>query len=163
MKKTIVLLAILLLLPFSCSSPNAATLTDSSDASGARFAGGATLSNGVAAGTLALITPISGRFFNASSLLSTGKQGALSSQVFWIIYRQKAFSVGVGIGASADVVRENPNYEQAMTYLSATPAVAINYRITKDLLAHAAVLYVTPNEPGRSTRFFLVISFPIQS
>jgi hypothetical protein len=163
MKKTVILIAILVLLPFSCSSPNAATLVDSSNASGARFAGGATLNNGVAAGTLALITPISGHFFNASSLLSTGKQGALSSQVFWIIYQAKAFSVGVGIGASADVVRENPNYEQAMTYLSATPAVALNLRITKDLIAHAAVLYVTPNQPSRSTRFFLVLSFPFQT
>ena len=162
MKRTIALIALLILLPFSCQPANALTRADTSETSGARLAGGLALENGAPHGALAFITRIGPRFFNATSLLSAGTEGGLQSQVFWHVYKTDGLSIALGLGATADIIRENPTFENAILYAAATPGLEITYKITSDLMLHASLLYLTPSEPGRKLRSFLVVSFPIQ-
>jgi hypothetical protein len=163
MKRTIALIAILLLLPFSCNPAHAITRADTSEVAGARLAGGFALENGAPHGALAFVTRIGPSFYNATSLLSAGKEGGLESQVFWHVYKTDGFSIALGLGATADIIRENPTFDNAILYAAATPGFAITYKITSDLILHGSLLYLTPSEPGRKFRAFLVVSFPIQS
>lgn len=163
MKKAIIAAIILLILPFWLTAPAAGTLEDSTTATAARFAAGLTLENGVPVGTLALITQINPTFYNASSLLSTGKQGALSSQVFWNIYRAKAFLVAVGIGASLDIIQENPTYDQSVTYLSAASGLAFTVKPDGNIMFHVAFLILNPSPIDRDIRFYALLSLPLSS
>lgn len=163
MKRTIALIALLILLPFSCQPANALNRADTADMQGARLAGGLALENGAPHGALAFLTRIAPGFYNATSLLTAGKEGGLGSQVFWNLYRSGGFSLAIGLGATADIIRENPTFENAIIYAAATPGLACTYKITSDLMLHGSFLYLTPSEPGRRMRAFLVVSFPIQS
>jgi hypothetical protein len=161
MKPSIIIAILVLILPFWFDAPTASTLTDSTTATAARFAAGLTLENGGPVGTLALITRISPAFYNASSLLSSGKQGGVSSQVFWIIYRAKAFSVAAGTGASVDIVDEDPTYEQAITYISPTSGLALTFYPGRNIMIHTAFLILNPGANPRDARFYALLSLPI--
>lgn len=162
MKRCILIALLVLILPFWFEPLIASTREDSTNATAARFAAGLALENGAPVGTLALITRISPHFYNASSLLSSGKEGGLSSQVFWILYQTKALSLAAGIGASVDVIDENPTYDQAVTYLSSTPGLAITYRAGANIMIHAAFLILNPGSNPRDARFFALLSLPLK-
>lgn len=161
MKRIIAIAILVLILPFWFDTATASTRDDSTNATAARFAAGLTLEKSGPVGTLALITRLSPSFYNASSLLSSGQEGALSSQVFWIIYRAKAFSVAAGTGASVDIVDENPTYEQAVTYLSPTSGLALTLKPGANIMIHAAFLILNPGKNPREYRFFALLSLPI--
>lgn len=161
MKRIIVICALLLILPFFCLQADASTRQDTTNATTARFAAGLALENGAPVGTLALFTRLSPNFYNASSLLSSGKQGGISSQLFWVIYRTRAFSIALGTGASLDVVNENPTYDQAVTYLSAASGIALTTSPGKNIMIHLAYVNLNPGEIDRNYRLLAFLSLPL--
>lgn len=159
--KRIALLTLLLtLVPWHVV--HAVTRVDTATTTSARFAGGVSLYQASLAGTLALVTQIGPNFYNATSLIAQGKQGGFESQVFWHLYKTDGFSFALGLGATADIIRENPTYEQAVLYASATPGFALTYRISDEIIIHGAMLYLTPAETDRRIRAYIVLSFPIK-
>jgi hypothetical protein len=73
MKRTILMVLILVLLPFSCNGLNAGTLEDQPGSDVARFAAGLALIDGAPDGALALPTFDVGHYYNASSPSSITK------------------------------------------------------------------------------------------
>jgi hypothetical protein len=161
MKRCAFIAILVLLIPFWFDTATASTRADSTNATAARFAAGLSLEKSGPVGTLALITRISPHFFNASSLLSSGQEGGLSSQVFWTIYQTPAVSVALGIGASVDVIDENPTYDQAVTYLSSTPGLALTLKPGANIMIHLAYVNLNPGENPRGYRFHALLSLPL--
>ena len=159
--RIIIMVAILLLIPWRITW--ALERADTANTTRARFAGGITLDKASPTGALALILPIAPNFCTATSLLSNGNEGGIQSEVFWSVYNSKGFNVALALGASADIIRENPTYEQALLYASATPGFALTYRITNNLSIHASLIYLAPAEPRRHIRAHFLLSFPIRS
>lgn len=163
MKRVIIMTIILLLIPLSCRTAAAQTPPDTSTALVERFAAGLALVEGAPVGSLALLTPVGSTWYNASTLLSSGSDGGIASQMFFMAYRGSRISIAIGTGAAADIVKKNPDFDHAVTYLSSATGIAISYHFNSVIFAHASALYTTPEPAGRKSRAYLLLSFPLRS
>ena len=143
--------------------PSMATPTDSSSSNGARFAAGLALPDGAPVGTLALITPVHGRFFNVTSLAPTGPDGSILSQVYADVYTYKSFTLSAAIGTGVDIISNNPDYDDPVTYLSSCNGLFARMNLPGSATIHASILWSVPTPPDRNCRYYLMLSLPISA
>lgn len=144
-------------------TPSMATPTDSSSSNGARFAAGLALPDGAPVGTLALITPVHGRFFNVTSLAPTGPDGSILSQVYADVYTYKSFTLSAAIGTGVDIISNNPDYDDPVTYLSSCNGLFARMNLPGSATIHASILWSVPTPPDRNCRYYLMLSLPISA
>ena len=144
-------------------APSMATPTDSTSSNGARFAAGLALPDGAPVGTLALITPVHGRFFNVTSLAPTGPDGSILSQVYADVYTYKSFTLSAAVGTGVDIISNNPDYDDPVTYLSSCNGLFARVNLPGSATIHASILWSVPTPPDRNCRYYLMLSLPISA
>ena len=144
-------------------TPSMATPIDSSNSNGARFAAGLALPDGAPVGTLALITPVHGRFFNVTSLAPTGPDGSILSQVYADVYTYKSFTLSAAIGTGVDIISNNPDYDDPVTYLSSCNGLFARINLPGSATLHASILWSVPTPPDRNCRYYFLLSLPIST
>ena len=144
-------------------APSMATPNDTANSNGARFAAGLSLPDGAPVGTLALITHVHGRFFNVTSLAPTGPDGSILSQVYADLYTYKSFTLSAAIGTGVDIISNNPDYDDPVTYLSSCNGFFARMNLLGSASIHASILWSVPTPPDRNCRYYFLLSLPIST
>lgn len=145
----------------TATAPSMATPTDSSSSNGARFAAGLALPDGAPVGALAIITPMHGRFYNVTSLAPTGPDGSILSQIYADIYTYKGLTISAAVGTGIDIISNNPDYDDPVTYLSSCNGLFARVNLPGSATIHASMLWSMPTPPDRNCRYYLLFSLPI--